>query len=870
MGKQLVITEKPSAARDIARALGIKGAGAALENDRYVVVPALGHLLEIADPADAAPPAAKAKAGKAAKKDPAARKPGKWTLAALPVVPDRFGLKVIKASEERLKDIGRALRGKDIDGVINACDAGREGELIFHNIRRHFGFKQPVRRLWLQSMIPKAIREGFENLLPEERMRPLQAAAVSRDESDWLVGINSTRALTALNSPKGSFNLTTVGRVQTPTLSLIVERERQIREFVPRDYWEVGAAFAAKAGTYEGKWIDPAHKSGGEADRPTWIMSAERAEEIAARVAGRPGAAAEERKARRELPPLLFDLTSLQRAANQRFGFSARSTLAIAQDLYMKQAITYPRTDSRRLPEDYPETVRETLKELAAGPLSDCGALIERALAQGCVRPGDRRIFDNSKVSDHFAIIPTGMSPTGGKEQNLKLYRLIATHFAAAFFPAAQVELIVRHTVVEGETFESRGRVVIDPGWLAVTSADGKNAARGEGRETLVPIEDGERVVAESAGSEAKQTQPPKRYNEASLLSAMEDAGKLVEDEELRESLKERGLGTPATRAATIEGLLREKYISRAGRELVPSQKAFSLMQMLSALKIDVLTRPDLTGKWEHKLKQIENASYSAEEFRSEIRDLTRQIVDATKRFDMDEMDSRETAPTDVTCPACTKGEMRSGLRSFRCDACGHAILKVRSGHELSVAELAELVDKGRIGPFDDFFSVRTRRTFSAALVLNGQHIPELELQPLTAVSAEEIGAGRQLGQCPACGQGQVVELPAVYMCRRAAGESPKCKFKVSRTILQREIVPEDMQTLIAAGATGVLVGFVSKRTHRRFSAKLRLEKRDDGEMGLAFEFDNGAKRKPAGKRKPAAKKPKPAAKGGTRTKSVA
>jgi len=869
MPKQLVITEKPSVARDIAKALGgFSSSGGIYESDEYVIAPAVGHLLELVDPGDAPakkrPAAKKAPAAKRAAADgpKPARKPGKWSLESLPVVPERFHLQPIKSSEDRLRDIRRQLKRDDIDGLINACDAGREGELIFHNIVRHFRETRPVRRLWLQSMTPAAIRQGFGELLPGERMRPLQAAAVSRSESDWLVGINSTRALTAINSPKGSFNLTTVGRVQTPTLAMIVEREREIRAFVPRDYWEVAATFAAEGGEYDGRWLDPAHKPGGPADKPSWIMSAERAEEIAARVAGKTGTVSEEKKPQKSPPPLLFDLTSLQRAANRRFGFSARSTLSIAQALYESRAITYPRTDSRRLPSDYPDTVRKTLGMLAEGPLSSRAALVRRVLDENWVRPGDKRIFDDSKVSDHFAIIPTGEPPGGTREQNHKLYGLIATTFVAAFYPAAQLEITVRRTEVAGETFETRGRVVIDPGWMAVAGrpdpAAGKGEADADSRE-LAPVRPGEEVSTESAEAEKKETKPPKRYTEATLLSAMESAGKRVEDEELRESLKERGLGTPATRASIIEGLVREKYIVREQRELAPSQKAFTLMELLGAMNIEALTKPELTGDWESKLKRVESADYAADEFMEEIRSLTRQIVAASKKFDLEELEGREREPTGVRCPVCGEGDMGASLRNYRCGACGYMIKKAWCARELSPDELRVLCEEGSVGPFDDFFSARTRRPFTAGLKLNEQKMPEFDLgERKGTVDPEDLHDRLRVGKCP-CGEAEVVELPAFYVCERSVGDPPGCKFRIWRKILQREIQPDEMSALLRDRIVGPMSGFVSKRTRRGFSAKLKLEDKGGGEYGIGFEFDKTPKGKAKPKGRPKAK-PKSAA----------
>lgn len=869
MGKQLVITEKPSVARDIARAIKVGKKGDHFEDDRYVITSAVGHLLELAEPE---PPAS----------GDGRRRPGKWTLGALPALPERFDLRPIGKTEKQLRQIQGLLKRADVDGLINACDAGREGELIFHNIVRHAGSGLPVRRLWLQSMTPKAIRDGFGRLREGKEMVPLREAAVGRSEADWLIGINSTRAMTALNSPEGSFNLTTVGRVQTPTLAMLVAREREIRAFTPRTYWEVTAQFAAAAGNYEGKWVHPAgHKPAEKGDRNTWIFDGGKAAEIVARCQGRDGTVSETKRPTRSAPPQLFDLTSLQRDANRRFGFSARSTLAIAQALYESQAITYPRTDSRRLPEDYPATAEETLRKLAeAGAPADLRAHAAAALEQGLVRKAGKRVFDNSKVSDHFAIIPTGEPVKSAKEQDRKLYGLVATHFVATFFPAAQLEITERRTVVEGETFLSRGRVVVDPGWMAVTGradadADGKDGgkaeAKGKGKDKggdadreLTAVREGETVRADPVGQAQAETRPPRRHNEATLLAAMESAGKMVDDEEMRESLKERGLGTPATRAAIIEGLIRERYVTRDRQELIPGEKAFSLLRLLDALKIDALTKPELTGEWEAKLKRVEGATYRFDEFMGGIRKMTEEIVDAAKRYDAGDGKDEATEPTGVSCPACGEGGMLSGIQRYRCDRCGHAIRKVWCERPLSVEELSRLVADGRVGPFDDFVSRRGTK-FTAALVLGEKKIPEYEMEkrdePATPADLED---SPRLGACPKCGEGQVADTPRGYVCERGAGDPPQCDFRIGRRILQREISAEEMAAMLKDGKTEVLSGFVSRRTGRPFAARLRLEQNDEGEYRPGFEFDNtrspgGGARKPGGAAAPRPKPERPA-----------
>ena len=416
MAKALIIAEKPSVASDIAKALGgFKKQDDYYESDQYVLSSAVGHLLQLAVPEEHEV------------------KRGKWTFAHLPVIPPHFDLKPIEKNEARLKLLVKLIKRKDVDALINACDAGREGELIFRYIVRHARTSKPIRRLWLQSMTPAAIREGFAALREDASLRPLADAAVCRSESDWLVGINGTRAMTAFNSKTGGFHLTTVGRVQTPTLAIVVEREERIKAFVPKDYWEIHGTFDAKAGAYPGRWFDESFSRDKEGDtdlKPERVWEMRRAEAIRERCLGRPGVVSEESKPTTQAAPPLYDLTSLQREANGRFGFSASRTLQIAQALYERhKVITYPRTDSRALPEDYIETVKQTLKSLAA---TQYGTFAGKILKEDWVKP-NKRIFNNAKVSDHFAIIPTSLPPRHLHDDEAKLYDMVAKRFLAIF-----------------------------------------------------------------------------------------------------------------------------------------------------------------------------------------------------------------------------------------------------------------------------------------------------------------------------------------------------------------------------------------------------------------------------------------------------
>ena len=579
MTKKLIIAEKPSVANDIARSLGrFARHGDYYENDEYVLSSAIGHLLELAAPEEYEV------------------KRGKWSFAHLPVIPPHFDLKPIEQNEERLKLLVRLMKRKDVTGLVNACDAGREGELIFRYIVRHAAAKKPIQRLWLQSMTPAAIRDGFEALRTDRDMQPLADAAVCRSESDWLVGINGTRAMTAFNSKDGGFYKTTVGRVQTPTLAILVEREERIKSFVTRDYWEVHGTFAGKGGRVSRPLVRRALRAQGRrrrrARRAALGPGARRGDpREVPRQAGRRHR--RESKPTTQAPPLLYDLTSLQREANGRFGFSARATLSLAQALYEKhKVLTYPRTDSRALPEDYVGTVKKTLDVLRAkgGTTRAYAPFADRILDEGWVRP-NKRVFNNEKISDHFAIIPTLQAPKHLSEAETKLYDLVTKRFLAVFFPSAEFQVTTRITRVEDEPFKSEGRVMVNAGWLAVYGKE----AEDPDTPTLAPVPDG-RATAIAIEVQANQTKPPARYTEATLLSAMEGAGKLVDDEELREAMREKGLGTPATRASIIEGLIFEDYLHRVGRELHPTAKAFDLFYALDKFGIDELRSPELTG----------------------------------------------------------------------------------------------------------------------------------------------------------------------------------------------------------------------------------------------------------------------------------
>ncbi|MDH2228292.1 DNA topoisomerase III [Delftia tsuruhatensis] len=872
MTKTLVIAEKPSVAQDIVRALTpVAGKfdkhDEYFESEHYVVTSAVGHLVEIQAPEEFDV------------------KRGKWSFANLPVIPPYFDLKPVDKTKSRLNAVVKLAKRKDVTELINACDAGREGELIFRLIEQYAagakpdgkGLGKPVKRLWLQSMTPQAIRDGFQNLRSDSQMQGLASAARSRSEADWLVGINGTRAMTAFNSRDGGFFLTTVGRVQTPTLSLVVEREEKIRKFVSRDYWEVHAAFDAQAGQYLGKWFDPQWKKSEDAEaRADRIWNQRDAQAIADAVRGKPAQVTEESKPTSQASPLLFDLTSLQREANGKFGFSAKTTLALAQSLYERhKALTYPRTDSRALPEDYVPVAHQTFAMLAGSGMRHLAPFAQQALDENYVRP-TKRIFDNSKVSDHFAIIPTTQAPSGLSEAEQKLYDLVVRRFMAVFFPSAEHQVTTRISKVEQHSFKTEGKILVKPGWLAIYGKEAANEVEGgkdgDKGQPLVAVQPGEQPRAGQVDPKGLKTKPPARYSEATLLGAMESAGKQVEDDELREAMQEKGLGTPATRAAIIEGLLTEKYMLREGRELIPTAKAFQLMTLLRGLGVEELSRADLTGEWEYKLAQMEKGQLSRDAFMQQIQSMTEKLVKKAKEYDRDTVPG-DYATLSTPCPNCG-GVVKENYRRYGCTGsdgqgagCGFSFTKSPAGRTFETAEAEQLLRDRRLGPLDGFRS-KAGWPFVAEVTIvrdeeGGNY--KLEFDFGDDAASEDTGelvdfaSQQSLGPCPKCGA-PVFEHGSNYVCAKAvptlAQATPSCDFKSGQIILQQPIEREQMQKLLQTGKTDLLDKFVSNRTRRSFKAFLVW----DGAAGkVNFEFEQRDSKYPP--RKTAAAKSAPAKK---------
>jgi DNA topoisomerase-3 len=713
--------------RDLASALpgAFAKNDAYLESDDYVITWAVGHLVELAEP------------------DDYDERFKKWRMADLPIVPEEFRLRPRDAkSKKQLSAIHKLIKRADVERVINACDSGREGELIFAYIWETAGVDKPVERLWISSMTKQAIGEGFERLRPGEQMQPLERAARSRSEADWLVGMNATRAAT-IRGRAWVGGVVSLGRVQTPTLALIVKREREIQAFVPEPYWLVHGTFEApsRAG-YEGLWFE------GEETR---LKDGARAGEIVTKVSGQEGTVASvERKEQSERAPLLYDLTSLQRDANRRFGFSARRTLQAAQSLYEdKKAITYPRTSSRYLSGDMVPLLKPTAETLV--PISDYAPhakfvldLAELPLA---------RVVNDARVTDHHAIIPTDVEHDVGafSDDERRIFDLIARRFLAVFHPAARYERTTIVTEIAAETFRTRGKVTLEAGWRGVYGIEADDRANGQDEDAeggeLPRLEEGMAIRCVEAVSESKETKPPPRYTEATLLSAMETAGKLVEDEELREAMKDNGLGTPATRAEVIETLIRREYIERAAKDLLPTPKG---LQVVSMLDSHPLTSPELTGDWEKRLTDIEHGTGDRAKFMQGIEDFTRKTVEQIAALDKEKL-RPERAELGL-CPRCgaVTGEIiRENSRAYGCTSwksreepgCGFVIWKQVAGRTITPEVARQLLEEGRSREVLSGFRSRNKKPFRARLVMNEDGKVEFEF-PERAAAKARAGAG--------------------------------------------------------------------------------------------------------------------------------
>jgi DNA topoisomerase-3 len=859
VAKALVITEKPSVARDIAAALGgFNEHEGYWESDAHVLTFAVGHLFELLEPEEID------------------EKFKRWTLDVLPILPDSFQLKKKKGQTDRIRVIEKLVNRDDVDRLINACDAGREGELIFREIVSFLGVRKPIQRLWLQSMTQDAIRDGFAHLMPGKQLEGLAQAAECRAYSDWLIGMNATRALTKRLKSRKETRAWSAGRVQTPTLALLVEKEFEVLAHVPRPFWRVTATFAAADHTYTAAWFDPAFAESEDAERrDDRIFDRARAEAIVAAARANGALAGETRKPSRESAPPLFDLTSLQREGNRRFGWSARRTLGAAQACYEAyKVLTYPRTDSRCLPSDYRASVDEVLRKLSAARgegVADYAAGAQRLLRDGLLN--QERVFDDAGVSDHFAIVPTGVLPRADMRGDARrLYDLVARRFLGAFHGPALWERVERTTVASGESFRTRARALMEPGWRAVLPAGedeegaGPLPALAAGRDEASDVA----VRVQAVLSQQEETKPPARITEGRLLSLMENAGKELDDENLAAVMHEKGIGTPATRAEIIENLIGKGYALRQGKSLRPTVKGIRLIDTLKRIHEDRLASASLTGEIEYHLREVEHGRRTASDFLDEMREYASEIVDRAKNFEYDELYAQEA---DLgPCPKCGRPVIEMAW-FYRCkpdpkaaegEDCSMRFWKDTSGRYLDRTAVAALLRDGRT-PVLDGFTARSGRTYRAHLEVDHDDW-RLQVHPAgwneeAAIETPEYEVNTEpLGKCPFGGEEcQVIETPTHFACTswvadaeaqaafraakkaaREAGQPPPEKpekpdhalFVFPRTVCKREITRDEALVYLRDGKTELLQDFTS-RHGRPFSAQLVLK--DTGRHGFEF-----------------------------------
>ena len=852
MSKTLIIAEKPSVATDLSRALAKapevgkfekkgKGRDIYFENHDYIITSAVGHLVELKMPQ-----------GPMGKNGKPRNLP--WNFEVLPAIPKKFELQPIEQSETRLKQVLRLCRRKDVDTIINACDAGREGELIFRYILELGNIDKPVKRLWMQSMTQQAILDAWSNLRSDEDMQNLTAAAKCRSESDWLVGLNSTRALTCFRSRHGGFNITAAGRVQTPTLAILSKRENEIREFVPETYFEVHADFEVEKGEYTGRWINETWKKDPKIphSRPERIWKKEDAEAIHNRCEGKTGTVTEEQKPTKQAAPQLYDLTTLQREASSRYGFSAKRTLQVAQALYEKyKMLTYPRTDSRYLPEDYIGQVHSTVDAIAEQG-GELGKHAKHAISEKLITPS-KRVFNNAKISDHFAIIPTGRF-VKLDEAAEKIFDLVTKRFLAVFYPHAEFLNTRRITRITSspdvtDAFLTTGKILVKPGWYAVY---GRQPGVAAGKDELCAVSDGESAQLTDIEVKEDETKPPARFNEATLLSAMEGAGKLIDDDELREAMAERGLGTPATRAATIEGLLRQKYIERDGRDLHVTRRGLRLIEITEELGIQSLASPSMTGDWENKLHRMEQGELARPDFMREIIDFTSDIVNRAKTYTA-ELKNKVFPDLIATCPNCQADKLKTTDATYECynPECDFHMSKHIASRLITEEEARELLEKKFVGPLEDFKS-RFNRPFEAALELKQQVSKTGKLGKWKVSFVFDDGDNERdeltddqiiaTVTTPEKQEVKIYETNKAWYVPAISNKDNPDGIRISRTILQCELTTEQGIKLIEKGKTDLIKGFISKRTKRAFSAFLTFD-HQTGKVGFEFEPRKAAKK---------------------------
>lgn len=884
-GKWLVITEKPSVAGDIAKALGgFEKKSDYYESDSYYMTWAVGHLVELLSPEDLDP------------------KYKRWLLQDLPILPERFEYKPKEGQKERLDVIKSLANRNNVVGLINACDAGREGELIFRELYDFSGTKKPTRRLWLQSMTHDAIRKEFTNLRDGNEYDHLGDAARCRAESDWLIGMNATRAVTRRLKPKAQKGVSwSVGRVQTPTLALVVKREAEILRHRPEPYWTIEGRFSTDTHEYSGQWFDPNFKRSEAADeddvalreKDDRIFSRSQLDKILAELEAQKSAAvaSETRKESREIAPQLFDLTTLQREANRRFGMPASRTLQAAQRLYEKhKVLTYPRTDSKNLPEDYVDNVKTILGKYGDSKL-DFAGVSRRVLSRGLLNK--ERVFNNKGISDHFAIIPTGEIPVGLEGDDQRIFDLVSKRFLAAFMPPAVWAKVERITRISNHNFRTRVSDLQEQGWREVY---GKDTEDESSLPKLHPTDPNAtvKVKTENVESQENATKPLPRLTEAKLLSLMEHCGRTVESEDLADALRDKGIGTPATRAEIIENLIAKEYVARNGKALRATSKGMRLLDVLNRVPVDGLASVELTGEMEYGLKQMERGAKSRREFMQEMSKYTADIVEKTRSFDYEELYAKE-APLG-SCPACKKGTVYESFWGYKCNQkedCTFIIWKEKNQRYLDRSLVADLLTKKTVGPIE--FSTLSGTTYPAYLTVTekGVFFSDEHGQPTEALPGAEVKVlhEEQLPETFLAMPGRLIETETAYMCefgvpavatdaesgdaavaekkttkkkstktpttaRKVAAKKPKkLMARMPKTLCGHAVSRDEFRSFVITGMTPAITDFKSKKG-RPFAASLHLKANGN------FEFKFESRKKLLGEdEKPKARAKKPSTK---------
>ena len=824
MKRTLVIAEKKSAATDIARALKVSaGKEGCFENEQYVITWAVGHLLELKSPEDID------------------RKFRPWLIRDLPILPEKFEYKIVNNTKDQYRLIRTFLKNKDFGSVVNACDAGREGELIFREIMEKEKIGLPQKRLWLSSMTTDSIINGFENLYPSEKFEGLGLAAKARNESDWLIGINCTRALTKRLQSKFDRSVYSVGRVQTPTLGMLVDREIEIASHEPEPFWKIEADFKAPDHEYKATLLISQDK-----DHKERISSREDMEKLTKKLESFDGnfSASESKVESKQNPYPLYDLTSLQRDANNRFGLSASRTLKAAQRLYEKEkALTYPRTDSKYLPEDYADYLTEALSSLKT--MESYAGFIGGILKN--IKKGNKKVFDSGKVSDHFAIIPTGEIPVNLSGDDQKIYDLVIRRVIAVFYPPAVSEIIERRTSAEDFEFLTKGKFIKDPGWLSVYGKE-RGASELKALDESLQAE----ISLISLRNTEHVTRPPSRIGEARLLSLMENAGKFVEDEELLESFGGRGLGTPATRADIIENLLSKGYVIRTGKSLKATSKAMKLVDVLKRAGVKRLTEVDLTATLEEELAGLEEGSETKTEYDRNVVDYVQDTISQLKKFQYEELYEKD--PSVAKCPSCGH-DVRENLFGYKCISCDFRLNKEMYGVYLLSSSVQKFIERSGIEDVSLVF--RDGKSFQGCLKLDDNYrvkpfrkTDEGDYEPIDSGSPKDLQNNekllieKELHSDYLEQTGKYKKTESAYYFETESfpdilGKSPRnlepgpFVSRLPSEVCKRAISETEADRFFVSGKTDFLENFVSKKG-KPFRARLFIK--SNGKHGFEFE----------------------------------